>query len=131
MQTVQVNRFYGLRVASIIFKILTLLAVLGVAIYVASWLNDMFRQNQPATNYSTIGEGIIRALLFYTAYQLIDVVLSINNSLRQLTRQDQRVAEGVGETGEQIAGHMKKITALLEQHHRRLDKLEKPPERHE
>jgi len=126
-QNVQVKRFFGLKVARTIFQLLALLGaflcILGlISVVIAAVQKTPFDLN--ATLGASFGDLLIRTLLFYTAYQIIDVVLSINDSLRKLTQQPRPEPKADDDDpGRQT--NDKKIVRILEQHHRRLDSLEK------
>lgn len=119
----EVKRFYGLKVARTIFRILYVLGVIVSAVLIFSGIVSAVRDPQfnllPVAG--NVVEVLFRTLLFYAAYQLIDVVLSINDHLRRLTtspRADQPATPIP-------ARSRRTVTAVLEQHHRRLEKLEK------
>lgn len=65
------------------------------------------------------------ALISYSASQVIDIVLSINDGLRNLARPGQAVVNELQQTADEMVQQSKRVNTLLEQHHRRLDRLEK------
>lgn len=65
------------------------------------------------------------ALIAYAASQVIDIVLSINDNLRNLARPGQEAVKELQQTADEMVQQSKRINTLLEQHHRRLDRLEK------
>ena len=147
---VRSRRFVGLKALSIFFRIvaficLAITILIASAAIVAMVTNPANGVGAASTAQGTIGAIIITydmnaapwlttlgqaipfafwALVAYAASQVIDIVLSINDNLRRLARPGQESARELQQTAEEMSNQTKKITALLEQHHRRLDRLE-------
>lgn len=126
----QVKRYFGLKLARTIFKLLTFLGAFALIVAIILWL--VSSANNPPANFSTLGQLVFsaleRILIFYTIYQVIDVVLSINDNLRQIVRQNQAPVDGMNKAADRMVEQTKKLAALLEQHHRRLQRLESEKE---
>lgn len=126
----QVKRYFGLKLARMIFKLLTFLGAFALIVTIILWM--VSSANNPSANFSTLGQLVFsaleRILIFYTIYQVIDVVLSINDNLRQIVRQNQAPVDGMNKAADRMVEQTKKLAALLEQHHRRLQRLESEKE---
>jgi methyl-accepting chemotaxis protein len=128
----QVRRFVGLRTLGMFFRIvaficLVITILIASAAIVAMVTNPANGVGAASTAQGTLGQAIpfaFWALVAYAASQVIDVVLSINDNLRKLARPGQESARELQQTAEEMSSQTRKITALLEQHHRRLDRLE-------
>lgn len=125
-QQIQAKRFFGLKVARTIFKILTVLGALSCIIALVDTIIAAFQRRPGLGTFSgqEFADLFLRTLLFYTAYQLIDVALSINDNLRKLIQPQPEPKADDGDPG-RLSNDNKKVVKILEQHHRRLNTLEK------
>lgn len=146
----RVKSYPGLRALGMLFKILALISLIITVITIAAAIVELLTNPgsgigaaSTSTTQGTIGAIVITfdsssstqlllqavpfllwSLLTYATAQVIDVTLSINDNLRRLAQPGQEYSKELQQTAEEMTAQTKKITALLEQHHRRLNSLE-------
>lgn len=131
-KAVKINRYYGLRVVSTVYKllaVLTVLIIVGGTGYLAlaaatSPLNDFydFHWWLPRALSLVIGGGLL-AFTFFVLAQLVDVQLSMNNKMREMLKQNDEIVQAVNASNRLIESQIAQMGISLE-HQSRLVRLQ-------
>lgn len=147
---ITIKGYFGLKALSFLFKVIAIvclvIALITLGAAVAALVTDPgsgIGAASTQTTTGTIGAIVITfdttsggrlalqalpfvfwSLVAYATSQVIDITMSINDNLRRLARPGESTVKELQQAAHDMTGQTKKITALLEQHHRRLTHLE-------
>lgn len=119
----KISRYYGLRVVSTIYKLLSVLTVLlvlgGIGYISVAAINSPFSDSYdlqiwvPQALGLVIGGGLL-AFTFFVLAQLVDVQLSMNNKLRIMLQQNEEVIKAVNASNKLMEAQIQQMDSSLD-----------------
>jgi hypothetical protein len=120
---VKINRYYGLRVVSTIYKLLAVLTVLivigGTGYLSLAASTSPFGDAQdfywwlPRALSLVVGGGLL-AFTFFVLAQLVDIQLSMNNKMREMVNQNEQLLKAVNTSNKLLESQIEQMGLSLD-----------------